>query len=420
MRYALPRLLALVALAACGGSDAQPLASTVDALGTEAAAPEASEPGAMRVVSIAAGEQHSVAVLEDGSVWTWGLSGNGQLGREVTIDDYWLPRRVEGARGLFAAAGGSSSFVVDGDTLWSAGYNHDGRLGWGPSTDEQRFTAHPLPNVVALDSRGPNSYALRGDSTLWAWGDGLSGELGNGTKDRHQVVPVRVHLDRPVREVAAGGAFALARLHDGSVWAWGINTYGTLGTDSIPTLASTTQTTVSASGAVSVSASAAPVQMFSVTPVRVPLDDVVAIAAGERHALAVTADSTVWGWGHNGRGALGQTEHGTTVTTPVQIPGLSGIVAVAAGDGFSVALDARGRVWVCGMIDGAPGYAEPYHRVRRVPALSGITQIEAGPYHAFAVTASGELWGWGLSDQGQVGSADSEGETDWPPLRVTF
>ncbi|GAB5535214.1 MAG: hypothetical protein Rubg2KO_14630 [Rubricoccaceae bacterium] len=406
MLHTLPGFLALSLLLGACGSEAQP----------RSAEPGDTGPLEQHVVSIAAGEQHSVAVLTDGSVWTWGLSGNGQLGREVTIDDYWLPRRVPGVNGAFAAAGGSSSFVYDGESLWTTGYNADGRLGWGPTRDEQRFSARPHSRFVDLESWGPTTYALRSDSTVLAWGEGGSGQLGTGTTPLHQVDPVAVDLDKPVVAIAAGGAFAIVAHDDGTVSTWGHNVYGALGVPHVPNL----QAAVTASGAASASSSASARKLFSESPVQPQIGDVVGVAAGGSHALVVRSDSTVWGWGSNEYGALGHPDHDAILPEPVQIQGLSGVVAVAAGHTFSLALKADGSVWIWGFSPGPLSDGGAFERVRQVPRIAGITHIEAGQTHAFAVSSNGDLWGWGLADQGQVGSEESEGETDWPPLRVRF
>src|SRR6185312_15197966 len=106
--------------------------------------------------------------------------------------------------------------------------------------------------------------------------------------------------------IAAGGTHVLALKSDGTVWAWGSNTSGQLGDGT------TTQR-------------AAPVQVTG-------LSGVTAIAAGSNHSLAVKSDGTVWAWGTNAAGQLGDGTTGATPhPTPAQVPGLSGVTAIAAG-----------------------------------------------------------------------------------------
>ncbi|MEM6782967.1 MAG: hypothetical protein AAF624_04435 [Bacteroidota bacterium] len=385
------------------------------------------EPMSMRhVVDIAAGEQHSVAVLDDGSVWTWGLSGNGQLGREVTIDDYWLPRRVDGVWGDLVAAGGSITYVYadrpERDTLWSTGYNHKGYLGYGPTGDEPRFTPRSFPELKDLASWGSTTLALLADGTLMTWGAGESGQLGTGATPLVQVEPVMVPgIDQAVA-IGVGGGYSLVLMADGTVRTWGMNNANTLGVSGISSTASTTRSiTGRIAGAVSgVVSRASASKMFSDVPVEPAIDEVIAIAAGGEHVLVVRSDSTVWGWGSNRGGALGEEDHAGTFAEPFQIEGLSSVVAVAAGREFSLALTSDGSAWMWGTITGSPGYETPAHRIRRVPDLASIAQIEAGHRHAFALSEDGTLWGWGLSSQGQVGAEASEGATDWPPLPIRF
>ncbi|MEO0557101.1 MAG: hypothetical protein AAF170_02840 [Bacteroidota bacterium] len=401
------RLLLALLLAACGGSDAQPLESVAP---LSSALP--SDTDGMRVVSIAAGEQHSIAVLGDGSVWTWGNGSGGALGRESTIDDYSIPVHVPGLTGLWADARTDRSYVYDGENLWTAGYNHDGGLGYGPTGEEPIFTSRPFSGLAQLDAFGGHIVARKADSTVWVWGDGRSGQLGNGTTPSvPQVEPLQVELLERITTVSAGSGFSLALQDDGRLWAWGQNNYGTLGTTGISSSVSTTRT--SESGAVSSSSAVA--RMFSAVPVAVMLDEpVMAMAGGGEHALAVLRDSTVWAWGRNQNGEVGQPDQSETFLEPVQVPMLSGIVAVEAGSGYSLALQSDGTLWMWGGTSGMHGYDGPLHRPRRI--LRDVAAIEGGTTHAFAVKRDGTLYGWGLADVGQVG-ADTEG---WPPVPVRF
>ncbi|NNF58540.1 MAG: hypothetical protein HKN04_09880 [Rhodothermaceae bacterium] len=422
----LPRLLALaLLLSACGGSDAQSGPEALPADGPQAllqtATPNAAPSSRARIVDIDTGEQHSIAVLDDGTVWTWGLSGNGQLGREVTIEDYGLPRLAEGVSGTMVSAGSAYSFVYDGTTLWGTGYNASGYLGWGPSGDEQTFTAFAFPDLVDIDAHGAHVIALMADSTVRTWGEGSVGQVGNGTRPNHQVAPVLVaHQVEPgvldtldqVVAIAAGGAYSLVLRADSTVWAWGQNYYATLGT---PEVASAPPPNPSGAA----SASGAATAWFSTIPVASLIDNVVAIAAGENHALAVRADGTVWGWGSNRHSALAHPDENAVFVEPTQIEGLTDVVSVAAGSGYSLALKSDGTVWMWGTMSGLSNYPSPFHTIRRVTPLQNIVMLAADHHHALAASEAGTLWGWGSNDQGQVGSEEAD-ETQYPPVRVSF
>jgi hypothetical protein len=131
----------------------------------------------------------------------------------------------------------------------------------------------------------------------------------------------------------------------------------------------------------------------------------VALSAGGSHSLGLRSDGTVWAWGYNGYGQLG---NGTTTNTPVpaQVSGLSGVVAIAAGANHSLALRSDGTVWAWGngaygqLGDGATGNAATPVQVK---SLSGIVSIAAGGYHSLALRSDGTVWAWGYNNAGQLG-----------------
>ena len=179
--------------------------------------------------------------------------------------------------------------------------------------------------------------------------------------------------------MAAGAAFSVA-IRDGAVWAWGANNSGQLG-----------------DGGSSNRAVAAPVSGS--------LTGVTAIAAGDSHALAVTSDGTVWGWGANGSGQLGDGSI-TNRPTPIQVPGLSDIFAVAAGASHSVALRRDGTVWTWGVnTSGQLGDGTTTQRKTpiQVPGLTGVVGIASGRLHNLALLADGTVRAWGQNSFGQIG-----------------
>ena len=181
------------------------------------------------------------------------------------------------------------------------------------------------------------------------------------------------------------------------MWSWGDNTWGQLGDGTY----TTRLTPVQAAG----------------------LANVVAIAAGNVHALAVKADGTVWAWGANTSGQLGD---GTTTARliPTPIAGLTGVIAVAAGEQHSLALTSDGSVWAWGEnVSGQLGDGTTtMHSVpTRVPALTGVSRIAAGYRISFAIeddgTGAGVIWAWGANASGQLG--DGSTLVRWSPVQVS-
>ncbi|OLD64987.1 MAG: hypothetical protein AUI47_03400, partial [Acidobacteria bacterium 13_1_40CM_2_68_5] len=226
-----------------------------------------------------------------------------------------------------------------------------------------------------------HSLVVKPDGSTWAWGYNGDGELGNGGTTS-SASPVQVTGLTSTVAVSAGFAHSLALKSDGTVWGWGYNGDGELGT-----------------GSASVTPVTAPVQAVNLT-------NAVAVVAGNWHSLALKKDGTVWAWGYNDSGQLG---NGTTSTnptsTPVQVSDLIGIVAIAAGGYHSLALKADGSVWAWGDdTSGQLGNGSTANASRpvRVSGISAATAIAAGGYHSLAL-ANGGLYSWGNDYYGQLG-----------------
>jgi alpha-tubulin suppressor-like RCC1 family protein len=173
---------------------------------------------------------HSLAVGDDGTVWTWGWNGFGQLGTGSTLDSH-VPTPVPGVRGVVAVAGGAlHSMALRADaTVVGWGWNGYGQLGDG--TTAQRLLPAPVPGlggVVGISAGAYHGLALRTDGTVSAWGWNAFGQLGDGTTT-HRHSPVAVAAVVPVRFVAAGWYHSLMVPTDGSLLAFGWNVTGQLG-----------------------------------------------------------------------------------------------------------------------------------------------------------------------------------------------
>ncbi len=142
------------------------------------------------------------------------------------------------------------------------------------------------------------------------------------------------------------------------------------------------------------------------TPVQVQgMTDVVAIAGGGSHTIALRRDGTIWAWGWNSDGQLGDGT-GTQRLTPVQVQGLADVVTVAAGYRHTVALRRDGTVWAWGENKyGQLGDGTTTNRSTPVQAqgLADTVAIAAGVVHTVALRRDGTLWAWGLNDFGQLG-----------------
>ncbi len=337
-------------------------------------------PGLSDVVAVAAGSYHSLAVDSNGDVWAWGNNYYGQLGNGTTTswqDSPTSPQPVSGLSDVVAVAAGSyHSLAVDSNgDVWAWGYNSYGQLGDGTRTNSTvPVQVAELADVISVAAGSGGSSALDVNGDVWRWGSGTSVDL------RTSFVPVQVPGLPDIAVLASGGRHALAVDVDGNVWAWGSDSFGQLGDGS--------------------ASSAVPVQVSG-------LSSVVAVAAGVYHSLAVDSNGDVWAWGYNRSGQLGdRTPLSVEVPMLVQLPGLSDVVAVAAGGAHSLAVDANGGLSAWGANwSGQLGVAVNPFSVQPQELLSvpEIVSADAGSIHVLAVDTLGGVWAWGNNGNGQLG-----------------
>jgi uncharacterized delta-60 repeat protein len=235
-----------------------------------------------------------------------------------------------------------------------------------------------------------HSLALTADGRVLSWGSNTYGQLGRTTGQT--MTPTEVSGLSGIVAVAAGEYHSLALDAAGLVFAWGSNDRDQLGRSDVSQ---------------------------STTPVLVDgLTRIVAIAAGRKHNLALDADGRVFAWGDNGSGQLGDNSN-VQRTVPVPLTSLSdiAIAAVAAGNYHSVALTADGRVFTWG----ANWYGQLGNGTtseRRTPgelsSLSQVVSVAGGGFHTLAVRADGGVLSWGHNQEGQLGR--TTGPTTSPGL----
>ncbi len=331
---------------------------------------------------VSAGMYHNLALKEDGIVWAWGYNSAGRLG-DGTEEDREKPVQVKGPGGVgfltdvvAISAGHSHSLALKSDgTVWAWGLNTSGQLGNGTTENShtpvqvmRRAKPDPLPlqNVVAISAGTSHNLALLKDGTVMAWGWNGRGQLGDGTaENRTRAVPVKGFEGEGVLsdivKVTAGDNHSLALNKDGNVWAWGCNASEQLGNNCDEPRQHT------------------PVHVVYPTTIPsppfidyVPLDNIIAISAGDNHSLAVNENGIALAWGGNNHGQLGNDSNTDR----------------------NFALPVRNE------IDDGP--------------LDYISSVSAGKYYSLALTQGGSVWAWGDNDWGQLG----DGSTDQRLLPV--
>lgn len=270
---------------------------------------------------VAAGRQHSLVVMTDGTVFAWGTNTSGQLGDGTTTNNIEGARAAELTDVMSVAAGEDHSVaVLDDGSVWGWGDNGDGQIGSFAATPHEPMAVQvpKIREASALAAGADHSLALAVGGPVWAWGDNDNGQLGTGT-GADSSTPALVGGLPAISAIAAGDDFSLVLAADGSVWAWGDNSSGQLG-DTTGVDASTPRLLGG-------------------------MSNMTGLAAGSLHALAERADGTVWAWGNNTHGQLGNGTSGPAQSTPVQVSGLSYPTALAAGQDHSVAVASDGATW---------------------------------------------------------------------------
>lgn len=255
--------------------------------------------GLSGVIAIAAGDHHSLALTKDSTVWSWGWGAFGQLGNGIGMS--WIPVRIDSLSGVIAIAGGgyhSLALKKDG-TVWSWGSNGSGELGIeNTSPSDYPVKVSGLSNVKSISATAANSYAIKNDGTLWVWGGNTYSQLGNNT-EAFSTFPRQVTGLSGVTAFTGGFQHSLALKDDGTVWAWGNNSAGQLGNGAIDSNS---------------------IYVYQPTMVQ-GLSGVVALTGGGTHTLAVKNDGTVWAWGYNLYGQLGNGTNTEFYTIPVKVSG---------------------------------------------------------------------------------------------------
>lgn len=339
--------------------------------------------------------RHTLAIKTDGTLWAWGNNIWGQLGDGTRIQKN-VPTQIGTSKEwVLVEAGYEHSLAIKSDgSLWAWGYNSESQLGDGTTTrSEVPIQVGNSTDWKAVSAGSYHNLGIKNDGTLWGWGFNFQSQLGDGTRERKRV-PVQIGNDKDWSSIEAGFEHGLAIKSDGSLWGWGDNYSGQVGdgtqTDKrIPTQISTA-------------------------------NDWALVTAGYDFSLAMKSDGTLWAWGSDKSG-----QFGNGVIKPAQIGNSTDWISLSAGEYFNLAIRGDGTLWTWGNnVWGQLG--DGTTTSKSVPVQIGYASdwaaVSAGKDHSVAIKRDGTLWTWGYNSSGQLGNGSTAGrlvpsrigsDTDW-------
>jgi alpha-tubulin suppressor-like RCC1 family protein len=354
---------------------------------------------------VAGGQVHTVAIKTDGTLWTWGRNNEGQLGRysdnnasrltPVTTfsgGTNWSDTATGSEQELYTLSAGvfhTAAIKTDG-TLWTWGRNSNGIL--GDNTLTTRFTpvttfagGNTWKQIFCTKSSVNSSHttAIKTDGTLWTWGGNANGQLGDNTVIIKSTPVTTFAGGTNWKQVSGGYHHTTAIKTDGTLWTWGRNNAGQLGDNTI--INRSTPVTTFAGGT-----------------------NWKQVSCGGSYTAAIKTDGTLWSWGANGTGQQGGNNTVTQILTPVTtFSGGTNWKQVSCGYFYTAAIKTDGTLWTWGRNNaGQLGNNTLVNRSTPVTTFAGGTnwkQVSCGENHATAIKTDGTLWTWGANGYGQLG-----------------
>ncbi len=344
-----------------------------------------------RFVAFGSGRSHSCAIDIYGSAWCWGAGSSGKLG-DNTVENKIIPTAVvmpPGRTFVEISPGGEHTCATDqfGDA-WCWGAGSSGQLGNGAAVQHITPYAVSMPtgkSFVSISSGAYHTCAIDQLSKIWCWGYNYYGALGDGTNsDRFSPVAVIASSSTIFTTLNCGDVNTCALVSNGSAWCWGHNNFGQLGDNTV-------------------------VDKYTPTAVIMPLGRTFeTIAPGNLHTCAIDNLGSAWCWGYNNSGQLGDNTLGNSRTPKaVVMPSGRTFGAIALGNGHTCAVDTVGSVWCWGKNSyGQLGDNTVDDKIIPttviMPPGRPFSMIDSGLYFTCALDNVGSAWCWG-QNLGQLG-----------------
>ena len=393
------------------------------------------------------GNTYALAVASDGTLWAAGENYWGDFGNGASTGNASYPSPVQTNTSTWASvsAGYAGTCFAGGiqtnGTLWMWGSNGGaygvpaGLLGTNNTIGYSSPVQIGTSTWKHLSCGYNHSLAIDSAGTLWAWGSGVHGELGNGSITGTSS-PVAIASTLSWADISAGYYISAGIKSDGTLWTWGDNSQGALGLTSTGLVSSPVQIGTSTSwkkvsassyngetiyaeqnqhlsmfvaGSNTNNALGNPGPVTQLTPIQLQNSNTwSSISVGNLYGMAVDSSGALWGWG---TGTSGQLGNGSNVveSSPVQVGTLTQWSQVSCGYATVSAIKRDGSLWGWGaspngqLPNGGVGTNSPV----QIGALTTWKQSSQGANHGAAVTTDLSLWAWGLNNYGQLGQSNT-------------
>jgi len=336
----------------------------------------------------ASASSNSITTPLAGNIWSWGINSFGQLGIGNNIGVLNPTQNVANTTNwsqVYSGEGSTGGVKTD-NTLWMWGRNNYGQLGDNTITNRNSpiQTVSGTTNWTQVSTGGMQSGGIKTDGTLWIWGRNNFGQLGNNTLTNVSSPIQTVSGGTNWRQLSLGRNQSAAIKTDGTLWTWGRNNYGQLGDNTRIDVSSPIQTVAGGTNWKQVSNSSAGTIM------------------------AVKTDGTLWGWGINNSGGLGN-NNTSQISSPVQtVSGGTNWSQVSAGYYFSAAVKTDGTLWTWGRNSygqlGDETRIDKSSPIQTVAGTTTWTQVSAGRDMIAGIKTDNTLWTWGRNNYGSGGA----------------
>jgi alpha-tubulin suppressor-like RCC1 family protein len=332
-------------------------------------------------------------MFSDGNLWTWGGGTYGRLGNAQTTNRSTPVTTSTGGTNWKQVSSGdnhTAAIKTDG-TLWIWGNGGYGRLGNAVTTGSISTPVTTFAggtNWKQVSSGGQYTSAIKTDGTLWTWGRGNFGQLGNATITNVSTPVTTFAGGTNWKQVSCGYAYTSAIKTDGTLWTWGRGNLGQLGNAQVNNRS--TPVTTFAGG-----------------------NNWKQVSSQNSHTSAIKTDGTLWTWGNSANGRIGNAVVTTfSISTPITtFSGGTNWKQVHSGYGHTVAIKTDGTLWTWGYgYFGRLGNASTTDVSTPVTTFAGGTDWKqvnsnSGSEHTSAIKTNGTLWTWGRNNNGQLGNA---------------